>query len=111
MHTTLPPYRWIGQVLLEVLKSRYALLDPLKILPLMKMLKERMTPVHRPRDEPVQGYCHPSQPLHLLGIPRRVQTVNSLDLFWIAFDSAVSNHVPLEFSRANPKRTLGCVEA
>ena len=42
-----------GQVLFEVFKSRYTLLSPLKILPLVKQLEKRITSVRSLRDEPI----------------------------------------------------------
>ena len=64
----------------------------------MEELEEGTTPVHRLRDEPIQSCGHSSEFLHLFGVPRSMQAVNSPNLLGVDLNPMVSDHVTQKFS-------------
>ena len=77
----------------------------------MEELEKETTPDRKPRDEPIQRCGHSNQYLHLFGVPRRMQVVNSLNLLEVDLNPIVSDHVTQKFAQAYTKKTLGSVKA
>lgn len=63
----------------------------------MKQLKKWFAAISRLRDEPIQGYDHPSQLLYLFWILRWVQIMDGSNLVGVNLNPSTSHHVPQKF--------------